>query len=763
KGISNALAISSGGNSSCALLAGKDGVRCWGDNSFGKLGNGLNSEQQVFSATPVTVGNDDSNTVNTSQVQMALGVQHSCVLNNQGQVQCWGDNQYGQLGNGSTNGSTIPVLVNNLAGVVQLSSHGNHNCALNKQAKLACWGDNQSGQLGDGSDINRTSPVSITLEASTAKLSGLATTVTQVATSRHHSCALLSSGQVACWGSNDYGELGHQDEERAFQPTVVPGISAVQAITVGDGMSCATRIGGQVYCWGSIAGEQIEQPRLMDFNADDLAKLNVSGEHFCQLTGGGVFCTGRNHFGQLGNNSYEDSSEAVAVVELAGVVQHLDVGGNHSCAILDSGLIQCWGDNTYGQLGVNSDLLADSPIPVTMNADNNTTIQPMPVATGKRHSCLLTENNTVRCWGENKHGQLGDGDVQSRLSPSLDVSGLDNPVVALSASGNSSCAIDDSGAAYCWGENSNGQLGNGRLVDSPVASPVAGLDGGVTKLAQTGNTACAIVNGSVYCWGSNASSQLADPGLQQSQVPVAISSLNNGVIDLAMTDFEACALINTLTTKGWVKCWGHDKDAPTTVVGADKNITQLSAGDKHLCVQRNDGQVLCWGDNQFGQLGSSISTHRNNVLEVSDLPAQALQLSSGANHSCALLSNDSVMCWGAGEVGQLGNGQSLNSSTPVSVQGLPAEIVAINGADNHSCAYIADNSVYCWGENQQGQLGNGLQQNSNVAVLVLKSESINLSDIFTNQQLSASSHTCQLNAGQLSCWGNNDQGQSGKG
>ena len=250
---SGVQAIATGMIHSCALAAG--GVKCWGANGFGQLGDGTDTQRLA----PVQVSGL------ASGVQaIATGGEHTCALISGGGVKCWGANDYGQLGNGSTTEQYAPVDVSGLAsGVVAISAGRFHTCAVTSGGTAKCWGANENGELGDGSNTERHAPVNV---------SGLASGVASIAAGYAHSCARTSGGGVKCWGSNSWGQLGDGSGSDSLVPVNVSGLaSGALSIGVGSDQSCAVVSAGRVLCWGSNLYGQLGN----DSNADSLEPVFV--------------------------------------------------------------------------------------------------------------------------------------------------------------------------------------------------------------------------------------------------------------------------------------------------------------------------------------------------------------------------------------------------------------------------------------------------------------------------------------------------------
>ena len=333
----SSMRLSAGGSHTCALLS--DGaLKCWGHNQNGQLGDGTfyDSPQPVSVWWP-------------SQRPSDAGGNHTCGLSSSGGVKCWGANHYGQLGDGTTTDRRNPVDVTGLIGdVVGVSAGFLHSCAVLSSGDVKCWGDNSTGQLGDGTTTNRTDPVIV---------DGLAGSAVAVSAGQDHTCALLSTGGVECWGANGDGQLGDGTTIECLsfpfpcspKPKAVIGLSSgVVAVSAGYGYSCALLVSGSVKCWGNNNGTPIAVGGL----SSGVIAVSVGGGHACAiLSNGGVKCWGNNGFGQLGDGTTTNRSSPVQVGNLTSGVVSVTAGEYHTCALMDSDNVKCWGWNDYGQLG----------------------------------------------------------------------------------------------------------------------------------------------------------------------------------------------------------------------------------------------------------------------------------------------------------------------------------------------------------------------------------------------------------------------------
>lgn len=313
-------------------------------------------------------------------------------------------------------------------------------------------------------------------------------------------------------------------------------------------------------------------------------------------------------------------------------------------------------------------------------------------------SCLLRVDGSVECWGENSAGELGDGTTRNRTVSGA-VTGLDGAVAVRVArfTGAESeggarnpgfaCAVHLDGSVECWGSNAFGQLGDGTTTDRSERTEVLGLGDGIVQLSLGARHACAVTSaGGAVCWGDNARGQLGDLTTQPRQRPTAVAGLSAGVLAIEAGAAHTCALLEG----GAVACWGADDRSQlgdgipgrderepqviTDLVGA----TSLAAGASHTCVIAGGG-VLCWGDNsstQLGQLDNGEPVKRPTGLgRVNALPGTLVELALGADHTCAVTQDADgrrVYCWGANAAGQLGNGLRDDRREPQLVRGLPA-------------------------------------------------------------------------------------------
>jgi alpha-tubulin suppressor-like RCC1 family protein len=330
-------------------------------------------------------------------------------------------------------------------------------------------------------------------------------------------------------------------------------------------------------------------------------------------------------------------------------------------------------------------------------------------------SCALTNTGGVKCWGENMDGDVGDGTRINRLVP-VSVVGLSGGVQAVSASQNHSCALTIAGGVKCWGRNSEGQVGDGtrEMRESPV--DVFGLTSGVLAVNANVLHTCAVtVSGGAKCWGQNTAGGLGDGTTLERTTPVDVKGLSAGVQSIAVGGGHSCALMVT----GGAKCWGQNyygelgdgtnvqRLTPVNVAGLGNGVRAITASSEFSCALTVQGGVKCWGNNEHGQLGDGTTTRRRTPTDVLGLTSGVQAIAAAGLSTCALTAGGGVKCWGDNEFGQLGDGTTTTRLAPVNVVGLGMGIQAIAGAGYNNCALATNAQLRCWGRNDDGHLGDG--------------------------------------------------------
>lgn len=794
-------------------------------------------------------------------------------------VYAWGGNGFGQLGDNSTTARFEPTKVNALGvlrgkTVIAINGSYNHSLALCSDGTLAAWGYNGDGQLGNGTTIRSSVPILVpTLGVLTGK------TVVAIAAGSHSSLALCSDGTLVAWGAGIKAPY-------AVSPLGVLSGKAVIAIAAGGSHRLALCSDGTVASWGRNNQGQLGDNSTTDrsapvaviatgvLNGKCVVAIAAGDEHSLALCSDGTVVTwGNNNYRQLGNGGYNSSSLPVAV-NTAGVlsgkeVVAIDADFDHSLALCSDGTLAAWGSNRYGQLGING--IIESSVPVdTTNSGFLNGKSAVGIVAGDGSSCALCSDGTVAAWGYNGQGQLGNnstsdsslpvavtstgalsgktviaiadgrfalaalpissnanlsalsfsaGDlnptfaigirdyiatVQSGVASAQVTPTADDPADTIAVNG-SVVASGTASAAISLSEGSNNisivitsqdgittkayaievtrqvpvranftsasmipaTAGSYSATDKMVSlslafAPIAGasltavkntglgfITGRFTNLAQgqvvtmafnqvayrfianyyggTGNDlVLQWANTNAYAWGSNSLGQLGDGSGSNGSLPVAVT--NTGVL-----------------------------------IG--KTIVAAAVGSSHSVVLCGDGSVAGWGNNTYGQLGDGSNDNRDTPVAVNATGVlngkTVVAIAAGFNHSLALCSDGTVAAWGMNSAGQLGRGGTTSSNLPVAVTGLTGKtVVAVFAGYNHSLARCADGSVWAWGSNAYGQLGNNSTANSNVPVNITTSGELLGRTVLS--LVGGSDHSLALcSDGTLLAWGRNNYGQLG--
>lgn len=345
--------------------------------------------------------------------------------------------------------------------------------------------------------------------------------------------------------------------------------------------------------------------------------VSIGWIHSCALTdAGGVMCWGHNKNNELGDGTNVDRWSPVAVSGLGGSAHALTRGARHGCVLSTGDGVKCWGYNYYGQLGDGTNANRSAAVDVSGLDDGV-----KAVSAGAFHTCALMSDGGVECWGDNSRGQLGDGTTHERWSPA-GVPGLANGAIAVAGGDSHSCAVLHGGGVKCWGDNQYGQLGDGTTYRRLTPVDVRGLSAGATALALGHRQSCALLmGGAVECWGGNKFGQVGDGTTRRRLAAVGVSGLAS-VIAIAAGDSHTCALLRV----GSMKCWGFNdwgqlgdgtqinRLRPVGVSGMVSGVTAIAAGAFHTCARTRTGNAKCWGYNANGQLGDGTPEQRSRPV-----------------------------------------------------------------------------------------------------------------------------------------------------
>lgn len=655
---------------------------------------------------------------NAAQPMISAGTSHACVLDAVGTVSCWGSDYFGQTGR---------LIGSSLRGIKHISAGGSHTCVTSDAGAAKCWGSNSHEQLGGANAFSAVPYV----------VPGLDSRVKEVHAGWTHSCALMEDGLVRCWGSNQQGQLGIGIASGASTPSLVSGLPAPAAVLRLSAMhTCALLTTGELWCWGTgtpVAGVSNLPTRALDA-PPDIVKLSVDQNRTCVVTRAGEGkCWGYSGTGLVTLQGLEAN-----VVEL--------VPGNlNACALRRDGSVWCDGTGYYGLLGPDR---SGENLPMARLEQMPTGI--VQLSMGYDYACALTLYGGVKCWGKNEYNQLGSvgTELLSSTTPE-EVMGLPDAALTLSVSDANACATLASGNVHCWGLNSVGQLGDNTTTNRATPTPTRPIGHTSKAVSAGGRTTCSTgTNGTISCWGERFGSSsfdltpaTFDTGTSPTSLLVSEVAVEFGYLCAASTRRVACS-----RSLSGSPASGAQFGALTEVDGIAGAVSSLTLGVGTACVVV-DGGVKCWGDNRYGQLGDGTTEARSTPVTPVGLSTGVKKVVMNGAHTCALMQAGPAKCWGTNWSGQLGDGTSASSLVPVNasqlpanaddiaignsftcvlsggvvscvgyflpnatfqqVVGVPTDIRAIAAGNFTICAIRNNGKVVCWGSNFSGMLGRG--------------------------------------------------------
>ncbi|MEO6787402.1 MAG: hypothetical protein ABI318_14820, partial [Chthoniobacteraceae bacterium] len=584
-----------------------------------------------------------------------------------GTLWAWGYNANGNLGNGTTASSTSPVQIGTATNWKYVSAGGFHTVAVKTDGTLWTWGYNLYGQLGEGTTTQRTSPVQV----------GTATNWANAVAGYYHTAALKTDGTLWAWGYNSDGENGQgtSDALSHSSPLQIGAVTTWTGIAAGSYHTLAQRADGTLWAWGF------------------------------------------NSYGQIGNNS---TTTATAPVQVGTATNWSGVSGGYysSVGMRADGTLWTWGRNIEGQIGDGTLVQRNSPAQVGAATDWQ------KVQSGGLHVLATKTDGTLWSWGGNVYGQLGQGfnDIVLRGNVPVQVGTAANwQVLAPGYLFNS--ATKNDGTLWSWGDNTNGELGYQGHLPQPVAAqfgPIASAVGG------DGHTAVIKSDGTLWLFGYNANGQLGIGSSDSGQHPVPVQ-LQPGTqwISVAAGGLHTAAVRSdgTMWTCGY-NSYGGLGDGTTiqrngpVQVGTDTNWLRVSAGYYFTVGLRTDGTLWAWGYNSDGEMGNGITSSNQLVPVQVGTASDWATVACGGYHVLAVNQNGSLWAWGQNASGQIGDGTTTTPrSSPVQV-GTATNWRGISPGQYHSVATRTDGTLWSWGYNFYGELGDGTTTNHSSPVQV---------------------------------------------
>lgn len=679
-------------------------------------------------------------------VQVVAGDDYSVIIKEDGSLWTWGDNGTGGLGNGTLMDSGTPMKVEGLIDIKMAAAGVGHTVALKEDGTVWTWGYNEYGQLGDGSTVDHRTPI---------KVSGL-TDVKAIAAGTYHTVALKEDGTVWAWGENYCGQLGNAEFEPHNTPIKVSNLSDVNSIAAGAGHTVALKVDGTVWTWGDNSdGQLLGNETTISCTSTpvevscltDVKSVAAGAFHTVALKEDGtVWAWGNNTCGQIGYgidlspinpvpNPYFPCAQAIAA------------GGYNTVVVDMSGKVYSCGDNSSYQLGTKE--IKSRSLPEVVEGIINIT----DVDVGFYHVLALKEDGTVWTWGSNECGQLGYGTVSRCKTPmKIELTNINS----IAAAGKYTLALKENGTVYMWGNYQYTSNESDPVTQRSVPTEISGLSG--VRLIAAGKNRCAVLkeDDTVYFWENNNQSQLDD------------ASTWNQVHNL--TEVKKIVAgdnhIVALQEDGTIWAWGDNsygqlgdgtktyRDIPTKVSSLD-GVKDIAVGGDHTVAVKMDGTVYTWGRNDSKQLGRETLANGGTPVKLSNLSG-VISVAAGRWHTAAITESGQLYMWGNNTYGQVGNG-SVSMTAPLSLTNMK-ETQSVAAGENHSIILDKRGNLYATGGNSYGQLGLGSKFQMEIAV----SQIADMSDV---QAIAAGAfHTVALKKdGTVYGWGWNAYGQLGDG
>ncbi len=654
--------VALGARHGCALRA-DGGAVCWGFFDE-RLGAGATDcEVDSFGIRSCETRGPAAVAGLSDAVEVASREDFTCARRADGRVLCWGANLSGQLGSAGAPGAMVaaPARVSGLVDATQVVAGRAHACALHADGTVSCWGAGERGQIGDGARVSRPTPVAV------GGLRG----VVEISAGRDHTCARRGDGTVACWGANGARQVA--TFAVADQPAPVDTYDRAVEVATGEDFTCVRHLDGSIQCSLGVALLRLaDLAGVRDLTARD------AGHALCGLRGGAVVCLGVDPAVRFAHTR-EEPLRAVAIPGVDGAVE-VALGPSAGCARRRDGAVWCWGDGAVFD-GVARGRVLPAAVPGLGDVEE--------ALAGALSTCARRRGGGFACWGELRGLLEANGDGEYGHVTAL--AGVPTAARFAARAMDRYCALSD-GEAWCWGTelNVDGDLGSSHEPATPHR--VAALGPATALGIAAGRVECASrPEGSLWCRGALPVG--GDAGAAREVAGV------RDVTAVAMSEYGLGGV--ALRRDGAVVRLGLNG-----VIGVAEGyarVTAVTAGDSFDCGLRDDGKVLCSGDNGRGQLGDEATAARAAAALVPGLPP-ATSVSAGGAFACAVTRDGAVWCWGDNGQGQAAPGVVARSTAPAAVAGV-AGAVGVSAGATHACAWRADGALLCWGSNASGSAG----------------------------------------------------------
>jgi alpha-tubulin suppressor-like RCC1 family protein len=806
------LEIQAGGNHTIARKV--DGTLwAWGLNNYGQLGLG-----DIITRTTLTqIGNNSDWSMVNAGGSYYTGASHSVSLKTNGTIWVWGGNSYGQLGVGDTISRTTPtqLIIGTDSDWLSITAGSDHTIAIKTNTTIWAWGSNGHGQVGDGTVIRKTTP---------CQIYGFTSDWSTAAPGECHSLGLKTNRTLWAWGMNFFGQLGDGTETDRTTPCLIGTVSDWSMIASGESHSLGLKTNRTLWAWGRNGLGQLGDGTKTDRTTpcligtcSDWSMIAAGSTHTIAIkTGTTIWSWGFNYHGQLGLGDYSDRTTPSQVGTQTD--WSLAVAGEgHTLALKINKTLWAWGDNEFGQLGFDDKIdrnipyaLGSPSAPDTLSAsfisssqinmywiDNSSSEQGFKIENkttyGGEYSLLTTVDSNItsfshissqvfastiyyyyrvraynaygdspyaevctalsgdwskiRCgyeytiglksdgslwaWGRNNYGQLGDGTSDFFMCKITPRSIGTNSDWSMIAAGNMhTIALKTDATLWAWGWNANSELGDGTTTSRNTPKQVIGSTSDWSVIDAGNAYSIALkTNGTLWTWGDNTNGQLGDGTYNTRNTPHQVFGSSSDWSMIASGMDHVIALKTSRTLWAWgLNIWGElgdgthtlNSNTPQQVMGSASDWSMIAAGYAHSIALKTNRTIWVWGNNGNGQLGlgdSGEATIRTTPTQIGN-DSNWSMIAAGNMHTIALKTDATLWVWGLNDYGQLGDGTTTNRTIPQQVIGSDSDWSVIDAGYAHSVVLKTNGTLWAWGANWSGQLGLGDSFNRNVPTMV---------------------------------------------
>jgi len=744
----------SGGQYFTSAVTSVGTLWAWGLNSYGQLGTNSTGN----TSSPVQVGAVSLWTI------VSNGYNFAVALQTPGTLWAWGNNSFGQLGTSNQTNYSSPVQIGTTNYWNNIACGYYHTVAIQSPGTLWAWGLNTYGQIGLNTSTNYSSPVQI----------GTASNWTSIATGQYHTLAIQSPGTLWAWGLNSYGQLGTSNQTNYSSPVQIGLSNNWIQVSAGGAFTIAIKSPGTLWAWGLNSYGQLGTSNQTNYSSP--VQLNIPGT-WTSVVCGYNFTLAQQNTGTLwvwGGNSYGQNGQAPGTVIFSptqigftGSVINTIAAGYQFGAAVQSGILSTWGANSYGQLGqvATGKSSVISPVYNSVLQSNWTS-----VSAGYQFAVAIQSPGTLWAWGLNGNNQLGNNSNQNMLTP-VQI-GVASTWTAVSCGFTHVIAQQANGTIWSWGQNNYGQAGTSNTTTPTTPVQIGSLSNTWSSIACGYYSSGGVTSpGTVWMWGLNSYGQLGQNNQTNYSSPVQIGFLST--ITVTQNNWSQVAANNqynvAIQSTGTLYSWGANNQGQLGLntsnqnnyaaqIGTSSLWTAISCGYAHTVALQTPGNLWLWGYNAYGQLGNATTTNTSSPVQILNILPNWATLTSSGLGILGLQSNGTLWAWGPNSYGQLGNNSNSNSSTPTQI-GNSSLWTRISGSANLSNSFVlaiqTPGTLWAWGDNNFGQLGN----NSTGASY----SPIQIGAVSTWIKISAGQYfaaAIQSN-GTLWTWGSNSYGQLG--